>query len=303
MFENLFAERGLSLDRMRVLVEVHDAGSIAQAVPDDPVRQSQYSRQLRELAEFFGCEVARRQGKVLQLTDAGARLAELARTQLQSLEDFRAGCRAEQVDYTIAAGDSMIQWLIIPRLGDVGAQFPSVRFATANLRTREIVQQLHDGRIDFGVLRRDAVPKDLKVKALGPWSFVLVVPKALHRKRTAPTLTEALASLPFVAQKSDGQFMRRLQEIACSAGVDFSPALYSESFPQSLCAVNTGHYAAILPTMAAAHLAGPGYFQVETEELAGLSRELVLAWPDRTAIVRPQTARLVRQLGTTFQLE
>jgi DNA-binding transcriptional LysR family regulator len=52
MFENLFSERGLSLDRLKVLIEVRDAGSIAQAAPGDPVRQSQYSRQLRELSEF-----------------------------------------------------------------------------------------------------------------------------------------------------------------------------------------------------------------------------------------------------------
>ncbi len=58
MFESLFSERGLSLDRLKVLIEVRDAGSIAQAAPGDPVRQSQYSRQLRELSEFFGCEVA-----------------------------------------------------------------------------------------------------------------------------------------------------------------------------------------------------------------------------------------------------
>ena len=56
MFETLFSERGLSLDRLKVLIEVRDAGSIAQAAPADPVRQSQYSRQLRELSEFFGCD-------------------------------------------------------------------------------------------------------------------------------------------------------------------------------------------------------------------------------------------------------
>ena len=38
MFESLFSERGLSLDRLKVLIEVRDAGSIAQAAPGDPVR-------------------------------------------------------------------------------------------------------------------------------------------------------------------------------------------------------------------------------------------------------------------------
>jgi DNA-binding transcriptional LysR family regulator len=108
MFEKLFSERGLSLDRIRVLLEVHDAGSIAQAAPGDPIRQSQYSRQLRELSEFFGCEVAQRQGKLLKLTEQGRKLADLARNQLRSLEDFRTECRSECPDYTIASGDSVL---------------------------------------------------------------------------------------------------------------------------------------------------------------------------------------------------
>jgi hypothetical protein len=36
-------ERGLSPDRLKVLIEVRNAGSIAQAAPGDPVRQSQYA--------------------------------------------------------------------------------------------------------------------------------------------------------------------------------------------------------------------------------------------------------------------
>src|ERR1051326_870643 len=105
MFESLFSERGLSLDRLKVLIEVRDAGSIAQAAPGDLVRQSQYSRQLRELSEFFGSEVAQRRGKILKLTEQGERLAELARDHLRSLEDFRSECRETSVAFTIGAGD------------------------------------------------------------------------------------------------------------------------------------------------------------------------------------------------------
>src|ERR1700739_304528 len=117
MFESLFSERGLSLDRLKVLIEVRCADSTAKAAPGDPVRQSQYSRQLRELSEFFGVKMGRRQGKQLKLTAEGARLAELAREQFRSLQDFRAECRSDSSDYAIAAGDSLLQWLIVPRLG------------------------------------------------------------------------------------------------------------------------------------------------------------------------------------------
>jgi len=41
---------------MRALIGVHDAGNIAQGSPGDPLRQSQHSRKLQEVAGFPGYE-------------------------------------------------------------------------------------------------------------------------------------------------------------------------------------------------------------------------------------------------------
>lgn len=89
MFEALFSKAGLSLDRLRSFLEMAEAGGIAKAAPGDAVRQSQISRQIRELEEFFGTELTLRRGKGLVLTPAGSRLADLIRGQLQGLDDFR----------------------------------------------------------------------------------------------------------------------------------------------------------------------------------------------------------------------
>ena len=231
MYDNLFSERGLSLDRLRVLIEVYDAGGIAQAAPGDPIRQSQYSRQLRELSEFFGTDVARRQGRQLKLTPQGIQLAELVRTQLQSLNDFRAGCRSETVDYTIAAGDSLIHWLVIPRLSALMDKQPNVRFATSNLRTHDIVQQLSDGRVDFGVIRKDAMIAPLKCASLGTLTFTAVVPKQLAPRKSQMGLGDVLGKLPFAAHTSDGQFTQKLREIAQALGSELRPTLTCQSFP------------------------------------------------------------------------
>src|SRR5688500_15244381 len=203
MFDALFSERGLSLDRLKVLIEVRDAGSIAQAAPGDPVRQSQYSRQLRELSEFFGCELAQRRGKILKLTEQGERLAELAREQLRSLEDFRAECKEQSVAFTIGAGDSLIQWLVIPRLGKIIDEFAGTHFATVNLRTNEIVQQLTDCRIDFGIIRKSANAPGLKSVSIGIVRYVAFVPDSLVRPKKKITLKQALSELPLASQTTD----------------------------------------------------------------------------------------------------
>ncbi|MDI1248736.1 MAG: LysR family transcriptional regulator [Lacunisphaera sp.] len=296
MYDNLFSERGLSLDRLRVLVEVHDAGGIAKAAPGDPIRQSQYSRQLRELSEFFGTEVARRQGRQLKLTTQGIQLAEMVRTQLHCLQDFRAVCRSESVDYTIAAGDSLIHWLVIPRLGAVLKKHSSVRFATANLRTNEIVQQLKDGRVDFGVIRKDALVKPLKSAPLGVLSFAAVVPKALLSGRENPALRDVLGLLPFAAHTSDGQFTQKLRDVAKDLKTELRPALICQSFPQALAAVRSGGFGSVLPALALKDLESGSYHELPVGPLGSLNRNLVLAWNSRLPRIRSSAKKVIECL-------
>lgn len=296
MFESLFSERGLSLDRLKVLIEVRDAGSIAQAAPGDPVRQSQYSRQLRELSEFFGCEVAQRRGKILKLTPQGEQLAELAREQLRSLEDFRGECKQQSVAFTIGAGDSLIQWLVIPRLGKIIDEFPETHFATTNLRTNEIVQQLTDCRLDFGIIRKNAMAPGLKSVSLGVVSYAALVPDALMKAKTKLSLRHALETLPLATQTTDGQFTSGLRDIAKTLGVPLSPALACQSFPQTMAALRSGRFWAIMPELAARELPGGIAHRVSDSLLRGLDREAMLAWNPRVVRVRPNAAKIATRL-------
>ena len=303
MFDSLFSERGLSLDRLKVLIEVRDAGSIAQAAPGDPVRQSQYSRQLRELSEFFGCEVAQRRGKILKLTEQGERLAELAREQLRSLDDFRAECKQTSVAFTIGAGDSLIQWLVIPRLGKIIDEFPGTHFATTNLRTNEIVQQLTDCRLDFGIIRKNAMAPGLKSVSLGVVSYVALVPEALARTKKKLSLRQALAELPLATQTTDGQFTSGLRAIAKDADVPLSPALACQSFPQTMAALRSGQFWAIVPELAVRDLPSGTAHRLTDTSLAQLDREAMLAWNPRLVRVRPNAAKIAARLQHSLAIK
>lgn len=296
MFETLFSERGLSLDRLKVLIEVRDAGSIAQAAPSDPVRQSQYSRQLRELSEFFGCEVTQRRGKVLKLTSQGERLAELAREHLRALDDFRAECRQESIAFTVGAGDSLVQWLIIPRLGQILEQFPDAHFTTSNLRTNEIVQHLADGRLDFGVIRKNAIPAGLKAVSLGNVSYIAMVPTGLIGRSKKVTLREALERLPLATQTTDGQFASGLRDVAHTLGVTLSPALSCQSFPQTVAALKSGRFWAIVPALARPDIPTKGVQPIDDPLLETLDQEAMLAWNPRMARIRPHATRIASKL-------
>ena len=74
---DLLARKGVSLDRLRAFLEVFEAGGIARAAPLRAVRQSQLSRQLKELETALGQALFVRAGSApgwsLIAISAGAR--------------------------------------------------------------------------------------------------------------------------------------------------------------------------------------------------------------------------------------
>jgi hypothetical protein len=48
-FDRLFSLAGLSLDRLRTFLRVAEAGNLSKAAQGDVTKQSQFSRQIKEL--------------------------------------------------------------------------------------------------------------------------------------------------------------------------------------------------------------------------------------------------------------
>jgi DNA-binding transcriptional LysR family regulator len=301
MFDSLFAESGLSLERLKVLLEVLDAGSIVQAAPGDTVRHSQYSRQLRELSEFFGCEVAQRRGKLLKLSPEGTRLAEMAREFLRNLDDFYTECRNEKVVFNIGAGDSLIQWLVIPRLGRILQKQPQARFGIVNLRTQEIVHQVADSRIDFGLVRKNALVTGIKSAPLGTLSYVAVVPEALVAAKRPPTLARFFTDYPLAMQTTEGEFTNRLRQMALAEKATLRPGLACQSFPQVFAAVKSERFAAVLPELAARELPAQSFRVLPADPLRQLQREIILIWNLRVIKVRPGAANLLSHMQSVLR--
>ena len=62
---------GFTIERLRTFCRIAEAGSISLAAKGDLTRQSQFSRQVKELEEFFGTKLVERAGKTIRLTEDG----------------------------------------------------------------------------------------------------------------------------------------------------------------------------------------------------------------------------------------
>ncbi len=294
MHEKLFANAGLSLERLKTFVEIVSAGGITPAASGDANRQSQFSRQLKELEEFFGAELARRGRGRFALTAVGRRLHDLAQSHLAALAELRQECDHEPVELRVGAGESVIQWFVLPSLPKLRVTLQGAVFILQNLKSREIAEQLSDGRIDIGLVRADAIPASLRSSRLFTLEYRVFAPVKAHEAKQPSDSRSLLEAFSWAVLEGDGRVTCTLRDEARSCGARLDELVACSSFTQAAEAVRTLGVAAILPAQART-LFEPGKFaKLNPAFLAPLARSLSVAWNPRMARIRPMVSRAAK---------
>ena len=117
------------------------------------------------------------------------------------------------------------------------------------MRSAEVVRAVADGRLDFGIVREDAVPAETKHWRLGQVGYALFAAKAHWRNCAA--VKDVLQKSPVAELKAGGQFAARWQQWLAENRL--SPQVFARvsSFTDLASIVQTGHAAAVLPDLAA----------------------------------------------------
>lgn len=239
MFAKLFAEGGLSLDRLRALLEVNAAGSIVKAAAGDPVRQSQFSRQIKELEDFFQTKLVERQGKGIRLTANGKELARISRFFLLGLSNFRRGCVAEEQTFRIGASATVIEHFILPTLADVRRSKPGPRYAVESVADDEVERRLHDLTLDFGIVTNTELSRPLQMKVVGAWRLFLWTPRTLFSNDRRVLVELKAGRLPLVVPANEMPLMPTMTE--------YRPQLVCNSFLEAQAVLGTDSLGTFLP--------------------------------------------------------
>ncbi len=272
--------RGLSLDRLTSFLQIADAGGLARAAPGDPIRQSQLSRQLKDLESALERPLFLRTGRGMQLTSAGTALARVVRELGQGLTDVKAAQQGP-VRVALGAGDSVLQWLVLPRLTQLQAALKGVELELGALGSDGVANALQEHRIDLGLLRSSEAAGELKSVRLGLVSYALFTPTGRGKLPLAVPTTE-----------------RGLDRAIATLG---PAALHCETFPQVAQAVRSGFYAGVLPTFVRAHLPSAEFRMTPVPALETAATPLLLAWRPRTLELRPQVKVLRRALELSLR--
>ncbi len=117
---------------------------------------------------------------------------------------------------------------MLPWIKKLQAELPSVLLSMSNLRTVEIVAQLGEAQIDFGLVSTDDLPAGIESVKLGALRYRICVPAGIAR---GLTWQQAL-HLPLVGLERDG-LMRKLKKVAEQQGIMPKPAVLCSSSPES----------------------------------------------------------------------
>lgn len=304
MFENLFARSGLSLERLKTFREIVAAGGITAAAGDDSNRQSQFSRQLKELERYFGVELLKRGRGPTELTDAGQRLYEIIGHTLKALDEFRGICAGQPVEIVVGAGESLIQWLLLPRLAGLAEAHPRLAITFQNLKTDEILRSLLDGGVDFGVVGRFEPNRTLASAPLGKLDYCLFAPVALLPANPKLRIkSEILGQLPLAMLEGSAGVRNAVEREAQRVGLKLNVRLRFSSYPQLAQAVQNLGVVAIMPKLAAASFKDSEVRAIPLPFLNGLSRQVSLVWNRKTAEIRPAIAKYARLLPAVFRMD
>ena len=293
MFGKLFAESGLSLDRLKAFLEVGSARSIVKAANGDPVRQSQYSRQIKELEDFFRTRLIERQAKGIRFTANGKELARLSRFFLLGLSNFQRGCLAEEQTFRIGASGTFIRHFLMPALSGKRARSSSVHFSTEVVAGEEIERRLHTLSLDFGVVITTGLSRPLQTKPLHRWKLELWVPKALDLTQAKAAEAFKNRTLPIVLARSE------LDDLGVLPAAEYEAEMESCSFIDALVAVQQQQLAGVVPDFLVP--AKSSLMRVRLPELESRSFQFHLAWNPRLLRLNPHIIRtrdwLVEVLG------
>lgn len=145
-----------------------DALNFTHAARAVGLSQPALFERIQRLADDVGAALYEREGRRLQLTEAGVRVAAFARDELaraeQFLGDLRGETRREAV--VLAAGEGSYLYLLGPALRAFTRDVPAASLRLLTRGAKDAAEAVREGAAQLAVAVLDLVPEDLVARDL-----------------------------------------------------------------------------------------------------------------------------------------
>ncbi len=253
----------MNLRQLEYFVQVAELGSFSRAARLLGLAQPALSRQVRALETDLRETLLLRNGRGVELTDAGRRLFEHAIAILQHVAHARddMGAQRDEPVGRIVVGlpPSLGRQLTRPLIDAFRSQLPRARLAIVEGLTAHIAEWIATGRVDLALLHNPEAAPELDIVPVLEEMLFLVRPappgrsgkRASVRERTPLPLAE-LSNFPLVVPDRMHALRRLVETRAALAGVQLNIAWEVSSVPSIVDLVAAGYGSAVLPCSAVA---------------------------------------------------
>ena len=244
----------LKLKDLRYLVAVADERHFGRAAQRSFVSQPTLSAQLKKLEDYLGVQLVERQPGHVTLTDAGEEIVARARRILEASDEVVALARAHRDPLAGKLRMALIPTIgpyLLPRIArEIRKTLPRLELRLYEYQTAELLEKLHAGEIDLGVL---ALPVDLEgLDSCAPYdeAFTVALPEH-HRLAKKQTLKiDDLKEEPLLLLE-DGHCLRdQALEVCSRVGMQEKQDFRATSLETLRQMVATGAGVTLLPELA-----------------------------------------------------
>lgn len=170
----------MNLRALQYFVKLADLRHFSKAAEACFVSQPTLSTQIRKLEDELGVQLVERSPKNIMLTPAGEEIAQRARQVLADVDQIRKAARrgGNPAEGTLRLGlfPTLAPYLlphVVPRLRK---RYPRLRLQLAEEKTEDVLELLHRGELDAGLLALPVPEAGLDIEVLFKEPFVLAVP-------------------------------------------------------------------------------------------------------------------------------
>jgi DNA-binding transcriptional LysR family regulator len=239
---------------LRAFDETVRLGSIRKASEVLGVAPSSVSRHIAILERQIGTALFERHSAGVELTHAGALVAEFVRSLLVDYDSLRSdlndlrGVKRRLV--RLAAVESIAASAPMSAVHKFNARYPAISFNVRLMPAPAVVQAVRDGQCEIGL--GYCAPEDADIVPLAriPEPVTLAVfPGHVFAERQEVRLEE-LSTIPLALPDTDFGIRRIIDSAAGKLGVRLEPILTSNDFEVLRSFVRSGAGAALLPLRA-----------------------------------------------------
>ena len=296
----------MDFESLKLFLAVAEHGSFTRAAIELGMTQPTISKRVQQLETQLRNLLLYRHGRGVRLTEAGVRLADVARSvllQLDSLEEELAGGSITLSGWvTLGLPPSLGSSLSVPLARRFKARFPSAGLRIIEAFSGSLLELLEAGKVDIGVLYDARIAPTILVDPLFSEQLYLIESGATDGSMEAAELTE-LGVGPFVLSHSSNGLRRVIEAAASLSNLEIDVAVELDSLTALKSMAEIGPERCVLPYGAVYREVAEGKLRARPFAGRGLNASLVCATPLHRSVRRVTKelqALLVEQIKSSL---